>query len=224
MQQLRPLFIGDGFGIDLHRLDHARPVGDGIAHIGERGFDGLQQGAALAGIDARRLDVDHRFPMGALGADFGNGNQRALRVALDRQHRVGERVDHQPGLGNRRGHRVDQKRHVVVDQGNAEQTALFTGRRHLDHGLAGLADLSGGQQKTGGFLDPLRICGTIPGKHRVLDALFYGRLKRGGGAPTFLREVGGQSVSTHCSLRDPLHPPNPWHGAVTCPLLPDGGE
>jgi hypothetical protein len=111
-----------GHGIELgDRLLQARqhrlPVLDCGAHVAEHALDARDQVAALLRIDQPvDLDVHPRLARGLGGfAARADGGQPPGGVALDREDRMHDQVQRQPlpvDLG--RG-RVDQERHVVVD-------------------------------------------------------------------------------------------------------------
>jgi len=98
------------FGHLQHLFAHRTPVGDDPAHLGQhrqqRRLDVVDRVAGLA-ID---LHVHQRFGIPAAHLD-----QLARLVAGDRHHRMAQHVHADARLGQRHGHRIDQERHVVID-------------------------------------------------------------------------------------------------------------
>ncbi len=123
------LELGDLGG---HARHHRPPVLDADADVGQHPFDGLDDlGASRLLLDALGMNVDD-----ALAQRAGNAGFRALEgrepsglVALDNKDRVHYEADIDAALGERRQHRIDQERHVVVDD--------------LEHGIAALAFMTG---------------------------------------------------------------------------------
>ena len=187
-QQLRTFRIVDQHGIGGHRRHHLRPVGHGHAHVGQRRFQQALEFATLTGIDARGLDIDHRFAQRAcdtiFSAVFRQGDKAPLAVTLDGDDRVRQTVDHQASLGNRGGNRIDQERHVVVDQRDAQIAALLAGGDHFDHRGTGAALRGGIQQHARGLVDPgVVLCRSIAGQQGIADARDDRRVKCGPSGP-----------------------------------------
>ena len=126
VEQLGPFIVGcrDPLCIARHGLLQRGPVGDCRAHVGKRFLERFLQLAAGLGIDARGLDVDHRFPIGLVRIAFGDAGQPSVLVALDRDDRVDQAVDRQPQRGNRRGDRINQEGHIVIDDCDAREAAF----------------------------------------------------------------------------------------------------
>ena len=110
------------------------------------------------------LDVHEGFVDRALArlAGLAERRNRALSIADQPDDRVDDQVDLQAELIERRGHRIDQERHVVVDDlddGMGRLPALFLGLRAVDPDLGdperpGLAVAPQGQ---GGAIEVVRF-------------------------------------------------------------------
>jgi hypothetical protein len=101
----------------LQARTHRGPVGHRGAHFGQRMLQrGHQRGAALRVDDAVDLDVHPRLARrtGRL-LWHSQCQQRAVGLALDREHRMRDQVQRQPLAVDGHGGGVDQERHVVVD-------------------------------------------------------------------------------------------------------------
>ena len=109
--------------IGIDRGLHRGPIAHGGMDIGKRGLQRFEQVAPLPGIDARRFDIDQRFAPAVL-AQTGDC---ACIIALDRDNGVQQPVNREPLRGNRRRNGVDQKRHIIIDDGDA-QVAPLAGR------------------------------------------------------------------------------------------------
>ena len=120
-QQLGAFALAQPIRIRCHRLLQLRPVADRGADVIQRHFKRGAQLGAGAGIGARGFDIDHRFAALALAVGGGHRDQAAIGVAFYRQNRVQQPVDGDAMGGNRRGYRIDNERHVVVDRGNPHQ-------------------------------------------------------------------------------------------------------
>ena len=109
-------------GHRAHAFEHAREIGDRLAHVFERGVQPAQQLARLR-LVARPVDLDHlpgleRAPR-AVGADLA---QRAARVAPHGQHRMHDQVHGDVHLAEHDADGIDQERHVGRD--HAHQRAM----------------------------------------------------------------------------------------------------
>ena len=116
-QQRRRLAIADARGIVLHRALQFQPVAHRRPDIAQHLGHARQKLAAAFGVGALDLHVDHRFAALAARFTVEDVAQRAARVAPYRHHRVDDAIDRQPGCGDRARHRIDQKRHIVIDDG-----------------------------------------------------------------------------------------------------------
>ena len=127
--------VGQRQCLVLHRL----PVAHDRAHFVQRLVDGLFDGGHGFGRLAVDLQQHHR-----LGITLADLDQLAGLVAGEAQHRVAQHVDAHALLGQRHGDRIDEERHVIVDdlQHGVRRfpTVGLRGRiEHADVGLAGLA-------------------------------------------------------------------------------------
>ena len=100
----------------------------------------LDQLAAAARVGAVELDVHHRFAAALVAAQRLDRQQLAVLVALDAHDRVEQAVDGQLACGDRVGDRIDQERHVVVDDRDphAPPAGFAAGRFDCDGDLAAL--------------------------------------------------------------------------------------
>ncbi len=107
-QRRRPVVeLGD----DLrHLLAHRRPIGHRGADVAQHHFEIGPDGLDPAGVG---LLADPQLHPG-FGVVAGPG-QAAGRVAGDPQHRVDHEIDGEVALVERGSHRIDQERHVVID-------------------------------------------------------------------------------------------------------------
>ena len=165
---------GRGRGIELgDRLaqagDHRLPVFDGRAHVAEHALDPVHQVCALLRVDQSiDLDVHPRFArgIGRIAAQM-DSREPAAGVSIDCEDGMHDQVQRQPlaiDLGRRR---VDQERHVVVDDldhrmprspavlgHRGAEDADFRLARHAHR-----AELPVRQQRTGQVLR--RTCGKV---------------------------------------------------------------
>jgi hypothetical protein len=130
----------------LQALQHGLPVGHRRPHVGQHPFDAGRQCGALAGID-QPVDLYVHPGLARLlrrRAARPDRLQPALAVALDRVHRVDQQMQAQALAVDLHGNRIDQERHVVVDDLHhavARTPAVLAGRgaEHLHPRRAGLA-------------------------------------------------------------------------------------
>ena len=116
-QQIAALARPQPVGVGVHRVRHRAPGADRSAHMGERQVQRLGEGLPRLGVDTVRLDVDERFAHRPLG--IANAEQLAVLVPADRQDRVGEEVDDEPGLAQAMADAVDEEGLVGIDDGEA---------------------------------------------------------------------------------------------------------
>ena len=126
VEQFGPFIVGsrDPLCIARHGLLQRGPVGDCRAHVGKRFLERFLQLAAGLGIDARGLDVDHRFPIGIFRIAVGNAGKQSLFVPFDGNDGMDEPVDRQAKRRDGGGHRIHEEGHVVIDDGNARQATF----------------------------------------------------------------------------------------------------
>ena len=113
-QRRRPLV---GIGEDhLQPIAHRFPVGDGRAYIVEHADEVGGQFVKPRRLDnAVDLDANERFVSGVLGVVGGQIDKRAVGAALDGDDRMHDQVQRQPVPVDLHRHRIDQERHVVID-------------------------------------------------------------------------------------------------------------
>ena len=112
-------------GIRLHRAFQRAPVADRGADIGQVALDRLDQLAALLGVDPVHFDVDHRFG----GVAPTQRLDRAIGIARNADHRVDDAFDRDAMRPDRRGNRIDQERHVVIDDRQPHPPPPLVGAR-----------------------------------------------------------------------------------------------
>jgi hypothetical protein len=197
-------FVGDVHHLVAHRL----PVGDGLAHVRQRGQQRLLDRLHGFGVGlAVDLQVHHRF-----GQALADVLQLAGGIAGDREHRVGDLVQRGAELRQRHAHRVDQEGHVVVDDahhgvGAVEAVGGEAGVEHRQLGRAGLALAAEAQE---GLRHPGPVAGRAtrqfvfrkPGEEAAGEALEQGVLGGGQagrqGRDDGVEGVGGsQGVGIH---------------------------
>ena len=141
--------IGDGVEAGA---PHRPPVLDRQPHLGQHAGKGGGEFVERLGIGlAVDLDMHHRFgsrPLAGLGRD---AQKIAVEVAPRRQHGMGQQVDGDLAAIELVGDRIDQERHVVVDDlhdGVAAFEAVVGGGgiEHADLGDAGQAAAGEGEQ------------------------------------------------------------------------------
>ena len=159
--------LEDGADLVLHRL----PVLDRGPDVAEHIFDALAGFLHLPGGETPvDLDVHVGFvaPRSRIAVINDEIGEFALGVAHNVDDGMGNQVDGQPAFVERRRHRIDEERHIVVDD--------------LDHGVPGLPAML--LQPRG--VDPhLRLAGLAPGSKAP---------QRKGGAEQVLRGILGQVV------------------------------
>ena len=120
-QQRRAFAIGAAIGVERHDVLHLGPVLYRDADVGQSRLKRLFQRAALAGISTAGFDIDHRFAFFAGRFAFDHFIELAIGVAPHCQHRVQQAIYGEAVRGNRCGNRIDQKRHIVVNQGKPHE-------------------------------------------------------------------------------------------------------
>jgi hypothetical protein len=75
----------------------------------------FQRGQCIVVTDLIDLRLYHRLAQGALGAGIEQPRTLAFGIAANCQNRMQKRVDADAALGQEGGQRIDQKRHVIVD-------------------------------------------------------------------------------------------------------------
>ena len=95
---------------------HRRPVGDRGAHVVEHALDvGGERVHRSRVRHAVDLDMDERFARRAIGVAGSKTFQHAARIADDRDDGVHDQVQPEAMAVDLHRHRIDQERHVVVD-------------------------------------------------------------------------------------------------------------
>jgi len=166
---LRIAFLDCG-GIGLHRRLRPWPVGDRGVDIVHRRPQRLDQFAALPCIKSAGFDVDQRIVIRVVGIAIEDSRELARAVALDRHHRVQQRVDRQPFARDRGGRRIDQERHVGIGDGDPQHAARRAHRFNLDPRSVA-AFHRGFEQEARGILELLPVEIGLAGELRGLHAL-----------------------------------------------------
>ena len=187
--------IGDGVEAGPpHRppvLDRQPHLGQ---HAGQRGGELVVQERVGLAVD---LDMHHQFGPRPLAGFGGDAHQVAVEVAPHRQHGMGQQVDGDLAAIELVGDRIDQERHVVVDDlhdGVAALEAVVGGRgiEHPDLGDAGQAPA--GERQQGG-----RGGGALVGRGRrqvlVGDAANTRRTNWAASSPPPVCRVAAQMAS-----------------------------
>ena len=199
---------GDGGGIARHGVLHGGPIGHRGMDIAERRLERLEQFAPLAGVDARGLDIDQRFADPAL-AEAGD---HAVRITLDRHHRVQQAVDPHALRSDGRGERIHEEGLVIVDDGDAQMTPRAAGRFELKDGLARLAHGSRREQPGRGFIEHRLVRARIAGQQRGFQLQAQGLDQR-------LRRRGGGGFRPHAWLLSILRPALAFTATLLCRIV-----
>jgi hypothetical protein len=111
----------------LDPLQHGAPVLHGGADVGQHGFECMHDCGAARFVD--RIDQRHDDAFAQAVACRSDPEMRQLTgaVALDGQHGMDGKLHLEPLLGEFRQHRVEQERHVVVDQRDGRDGAALAG-------------------------------------------------------------------------------------------------
>ena len=89
--------------------------------------------------DAFDVNVDEAFVPAAVFRGALEGRQRSRRVALHGEHRMDQKADVEAALIELADDRIEQKRHVVIDDVEHRHGARHRRRLEADLGRAGLA-------------------------------------------------------------------------------------
>ncbi len=146
-------------------------------------------------------------------ADTLEGRQRSRRIALDGEHRMDQQADVEAALIELADDRIEQKRHVVVDDVEHRHGARHRRRLEADLGRAGLAL---GEQRPRPLGDGGKLVGPVAlqivghrraeqfGKERVGDIAPAPRQRRGGRAderlPGAVVRVEGKILDVHAPV------------------------
>ena len=109
--------IGAQLGNDRAQpLQHRPPILHGDADLGENVFERAHDFGAPRGLrDAFDVDVDEAFVPAAVFRDALEGGQRSRSVALHGEHRMDQKADVEAALIELADDRIEQKRHIVID-------------------------------------------------------------------------------------------------------------
>ncbi len=133
--------VRDLFRVRAHLALELGPVADGEPDVVEHALEVGGERLAVAGVDPVELEVHHRFAPLAVGAQQLDLVQRALVVAADAHDRMEQAVDGDLAAGDGVGDRIDQERHVVVDDRDPHPPppGFAAGRLDRDLDFAGFA-------------------------------------------------------------------------------------
>ena len=133
--------MGAQFGDDgAQPLQHRPPILHGDANLGENVFERAHDlGAPRRLRDAFDVDVDEAFVPAAILRSAVERRQRSRRVALHGEHRMDQKANVETALIELADDRIEQKRHVVIDDVEHRHGARHRRRFEADLGRAGLA-------------------------------------------------------------------------------------
>ena len=120
-------------------IEHRPPVFHGEPHFTQNALDRGNQFGARGRFDRFDMNMDEALARGAGGVRRAERDQFAA-LAPHAQNRMRYQENREPPVGDLAHHRVDQKRHVVVDDLNHRNRLERAGSREA-HGLA--ADFRG---------------------------------------------------------------------------------
>ena len=148
LQQRRAFALRQGRFVRRHGALQLRPVRHRRAHVRQHRGQIVDQRPPVAGIDPVHLDIDQRFG-GPRAADLG---QRAGIVARHSHDGVDDPIDRDVARTDRGRDRIDQERHVVVDDRQPHPAPGVVGRDRLDRDSRRTrgADQSGRDDERGG--------------------------------------------------------------------------
>ena len=135
----RQLARGQVVGQRQHLLAHRSPVLDGQAHLGQHFGNGRDD--AVHGLGRLTVHLEHhqRF-----GLALAHGGDAAIPVTAEAHHRMAQHVHADAQFGQFHRHRIDEERHVVIDDLQHRMRRLPTmglGGR-VEHAHAGRARLA----------------------------------------------------------------------------------
>ncbi len=154
------------FGIGRHRVAQLRPVGHRRAYVAQRQLERFLQLPPGLRIDPRGLDVDHRFAIGIVLVAVGYRLQASLAIALDGDHRVDQPVDRQAQRGDGRRDRIDEERHVLVDDRDPRQPPVVADAFDRHGRPAARALGSQLADESGGIFETRLLEGRVAGQQR----------------------------------------------------------
>ena len=157
------------------RAEHRRPVGDRAPHLDEQRLEPLGKlAAALGAVDPVDMELDQALADGSVRPRSRAviRDQAALVVPRHADDRMGDEADPGPeGLDLAEG-RVEQERHVLVE--DADHRHLAARRRigrhrfgYVDHGRPGLPLR---EERIGGADEGGQVVGAVDGKILEADA------------------------------------------------------
>jgi hypothetical protein len=121
---------------------HQPPILDADAHLGENiGKRAHKIGACRGVLVVLDLDVNKAFALAVTLTRAVEGLESSRLAALDHEHWVDQQADIESAVTDLADHRVDQERHVVVDDFEHRHARLGRRRLEADLGRAGFAVL-----------------------------------------------------------------------------------
>ena len=164
-------------------VEHRPPVLHGQPHLAENALQrGGDRSAHRSIVDRIHMNVDEAFARIAGGVGRAETFKLAV-VALHAEHRMHHQPHFEPTVGEFAHHRIDQERHVVVDD-LEHRDRLAAGRSQQRHGLA--ADF----RRAGRALGD-KIPGLLGQPRHVLGRIAHDIF--GHGAPEQLRQEIGRN-------------------------------
>ena len=128
----RRQLVGDLEHLRLHR----GPIGDCQSHVVDRSDDTLAHALELVGIaDAFDLEEHDRFGVPDTALLVGEGEHVPARIPLDAEDRMNDRMRLEAGLVDHHRRRVDEERHVVIDDRDDRVAAVesILRRERIEH-------------------------------------------------------------------------------------------
>ena len=163
--------FGQPVGIGCHCCLHPGPIADRRTNIAQRGAERIFQLSPRPGIAALGFEIDHRFALFARSIIIiiEDRGQPAVGIAPHRDHRVNEPADRKTLRGDRSGDRIDQERHVVInDRDPHEALSRRTRNRFQRKSRFAVNALPGsGKDEIGGSFKALIGKGNIARQQRI---------------------------------------------------------
>ena len=203
LQQGAPFLVVEVFGIAFHPVAQFGPIGHGGANVFHRLDHRRLDRPALPRFDAFGLDVDHRFVIGLALLAFRNRDERAVFQSFDRNDGVDQPINRNALRGNRRSDRIDQERHVIVDDGQPRHAPFFADGFDCDCRFSERPIMPRLQHEACRLIQPVARKRRIGRQQRILHPLcqridqFFGE----GGLFGFGGGFGGHQSLSHLGAR-----------------------
>ena len=185
----RPPLGGDGAGTRPHRL----PVGDGVAVVPQGRVEAAGDlHAVVGGGDAVDVDGDEALALARAGVGEAlEALEPAVGRALQGEDRVRDEPHHQSGVAEFAHHRIEQKRHVVVEDLDDRHRPSIRLEGRVDEAQPVLAGLTPGERRPGVVDEPDQVVGQVGdevlgrgvAEHRLGEAGTLGAVRTAGLQP-----------------------------------------